>query len=126
MTGARVTVVGADRVEATMHEFADELRDLGDAHARAGALIARTAAGNVRRRTGALAASIDVRVSAQGPTITAGAGGVRYAGPIEGGWRAHGIEPQRFMRRALDTESGRVVETYVQEIDKQAHKIRGA
>ena len=126
MTGARVTVVGADRVEATMHAFADDLRDLGDAHARAGALLARTAAGNVRRRTGAMAASINVQVSAQGPVITVGNSGVKYAGPIEGGWRAHGIEPQRFISRALDSESDRVVDTYVDAVDKAARQIRGA
>jgi hypothetical protein len=123
---ARVTVIGADRVASTMSAFADDLRDLADAHARAGALLARAAAANVRRRTGRLAGSIAVTVTADGPIITAGNSGVRYAGVIEGGWRAHGIEPQTYMGRAIRSQADDVVTTYADEIDRAARQIKGA
>lgn len=124
--GASVTVIGADRVASTLHELADDLRHLDPAHHAAGNLIARQAAANVRRRTGALAASIAVTVGRDGPTVTAGNGGVRYAGPIEGGWRRHGIEPQRYMGRALTERRPDVVEEYVDAVTRAASHVKGA
>jgi len=126
MTPAAVTVIGADTVERTMHDFADALRDLAEPGRRAGAEVATAAAQNVRRRTGRLSGSIAVTVTADGPVITAGNAGVRYAGPIEGGWRAHGIEPQRYMARALESRSGAVVNHYADYVDKSARTIKGA
>lgn len=126
MTGASVTVIGADRVAATMHAFADDLRDLADTHERAGALLARAAAAGVRRRTGRLASSIAVTVTGTGPVISAGNAGVRYAGVIEGGWRAHGIEPQHYMSRAMRGELDGIVGTYVDAINQAAKQIKGA
>jgi hypothetical protein len=126
MSAATVKVIGADRVAATMHDFADDLRDLSDAHDRAGALLVRAAQAGVRRRSGALGASIVATVTATGPTVTAGNSGVRYAGPIEGGWRAHGIEPQKYMSGALKSQHDGVIETYIDAVDKAAQQIKGA
>lgn len=121
-----VAVEGADTVGRTMSDFADALRDLSVPHRRAGGEIATAAAQNVRRRTGRLAGSITVTVSADGPVITAGNGGVKYAGVIEGGWARHNIEPQHYMSRALESRAGAAVDQYVDYIGREARKIKGA
>lgn len=126
MTAAAVTVVGADQVARTLAGFADDLRDLSVPHRQAGAEIVTAAAQNVRRRTGALANSIVATVGPNGPTITAGNAGVKYAGPIEGGWRRHHIAPQRYMGRALTGRADAVVDHYVDHVAKAARQIKGA
>lgn len=126
MTAASVTVVGADTVARTMHDFADDLRDLSVPNRRAGAEVATAAAQNVRRRTGRLAGSITATVTPDGPTITAGNAGVRYAGPIEGGWRRRNIMPQHYMRNAVQSRADAVVGHYADHVDHAARQIKGA
>ena len=126
MTSAAVTVGGADQVARPLHPFADDKRDLAVPHRQAGGEIVTAAAQNVRRRTGRLAGSITATVGPDGPIITAGNAGVRYAGPIEGGWRRHGIEPQRYMSRALTGRADAVVNHYVDHIGKAARQVKGA
>lgn len=125
MAGA-VTVVGADRLARTFHEMADELRHLDDTHRRAGAELATAAAQNVHRVTGALAGSIKVTVTRDGPAVSAGNAQVRYAGPIEGGWRRRHITPQRYMGRALDSRSGAVIDEYERAVVHAARQVKGA
>jgi len=121
-----VVVVGADRLERTLQGLADDLRDLAGAHRRAGAELATTAAQNVHRVTGRLAGSITVTVGRDGPTITAGSSAVKYAGPIEGGWRRRGITPQRFMGRALAARTDDVIDEYVTAVTAATRQVKGA
>jgi hypothetical protein len=60
-----------------------------------------------------------------GVAITAGGSLVPYAGPQEGGWRRRGIRPRLYMRRALEANQSRIVDTYVTAVDDATGQIRG-
>lgn len=122
MTG-RVTVVGGDTFARTMAGFADDVRDLGDAHAAAGAAVLTAAQGRVRRRTGALAASLAVRVDAAGPTIGTA---IVYAGVQEFGWARRNITPSLALTSSLDDSADRVESIYAGAVDGAMANVRGA
>lgn len=121
-----VTVVGADTVDRTLQAMADDIRDLSVPNRQAGAEIVTAAGQNVHRVTGRLASSIVATVTADGPVITAGNAGVRYAGPIEGGWRRRNIRPQRYMARAVESRADKVIDHYVDHVAKAARQVKGA
>ena len=124
-TGERITVRGADEVARTLQAFAESLAELPDADA--GALVQRSAQGFARRRTGRMRASITVKTTEVGATVTAGVGIVRpYPLVQEYGSARRGITANRYMARAAEAQFQPVVNLYESAIDKAADKVRGA
>lgn len=125
--GEQVTVRGADTVERTMRDAADQLEDLDAPGRAAGGLIVKSAQGYARRRTGAMRSSIVATVSTAGVQVTAGEGiSSPYPAVQERGSQRHGITPNRYMAQAADSQERAVVAEYESAADKAANTVRGA
>lgn len=125
--GDRITVRGADEVAKTMHELADALDDLDAVDAQAAGIVQRSAQGFARRRTGRMRASIQTSQTEAGATVTAGVGIVRpYPSVQEYGSTRHGITPNYYMRRAVETQERPVVNLYESAVITAANKVKGA
>lgn len=101
---AGITADGAAETAAKLDQLGDQLAELPGGDKLAAELEA-TARGAAPIRTGRLAGTIRATVAGASVTLRAGAG-LPYAGPIEGGWRAHNIEPAHFVRGALEMQQG--------------------
>lgn len=95
-----VRVDGVPRVVAALAAVGVEVEDLKDAFAEISRQGAVFAAQHAPKLTGALARDIRGNRARSRATITAGRVSVPYAGAINYGWRAHGIEPAGFMQKA--------------------------
>jgi hypothetical protein len=95
-----VRVDGVPRVVAALAAIGVDVNDLKDAFAEIARQGASLAAQYAPVRTGRLAGDIRGNRSRSKATITAGRVSVPYAGAINYGWAAHGIEPSGFMQRA--------------------------
>jgi hypothetical protein len=102
------------------------LEDMQPANREVSDLMARRAADNAPRRSGALAASVQPRATATTATVISGTGTVRYAGVIEGGWRARGIRPTHFTARAVEETAPAAIQVYEQAVDRAISGIKGA
>lgn len=125
VAGQRVRVRGADTVARTMRDAAAALDDMSGATRTAAGILARAAQGNAPHRTGRLAASIRVSTGPGTGAVTAGGNGVRYAGPIEGGWRRRNIAPRLYLRRALDAQLPAMIGAYSDDVAAATKQIRG-
>jgi hypothetical protein len=68
------------------------------------------------RLTGALASSIQGNPSAQKAQILAGSAAVPYAGVIEYGWPEKNIQPQPYLREAVNSSMAYIVAKYEDNI----------
>lgn len=126
-SGDRIRVRGADRVAATLHEFADDIGDLAATDARAAGIVVKAAQSYARRQTGRMAASITPEVTSAGATVTAGVGiGSPYPAVQEYGSTRRHITANRYMARAAETQEKPVIDLYDAAIDKAADKVKGA
>lgn len=110
--GVRVT--GLNQTVRALQELGLEVDDLKDAFAGIAAEGAKKAAEFAPQRTGRLAASIRGNRAKSKAVVAAGKAKVPYAGAINYGWRARGIEPSRFMQKA-DKE---MLPVALQELDR--------
>jgi hypothetical protein len=119
--GLSVEVRGADRLSRSAAEAADAFQDLIDVNRRAAAGVAQAA--RPPRLTGALAASIrvldaNVREGVAGSSLV-------YAGVIEHGWPARGIEGAGYMAAALDARYAATVDLYADHVDRTLATVKG-
>ena len=98
-------VTGLNQVVRALLAVGVEVDDLKDAFSTIAAEGARIAAGHAPVRTGRLAGDIRGNRAKSKAVVTAGRVSVPYAGPINYGWAARGIEPSGFMQKA-DKELG--------------------
>lgn len=77
-----------------------EVDDLKEAFSSIADQGARLAAQYAPHRTGRLASDIRGNRAKSKAVVTAGRASVPYAGPINYGWAARGIEPSGFMQKA--------------------------
>lgn len=98
LSGYRVD--GLYQVVGALIAIGLEVDDLKSAFSSIADTGAQLAARYAPRRTGALAADIRGNRAKSKAVVTAGRVSVPYAGPINYGWAAHGIEPNGFMQRA--------------------------
>jgi phage gpG-like protein len=117
-----VDVQGADRLAGTLHDAADELKDLSDVNAQAGEYIRSRAAANAPRSSGRLAASLSVRVEPAAVTVESD---VVYANPIHWGWKARNISAQPFLSDALEATSSTVVDMYAANNERILSHVHG-
>jgi hypothetical protein len=118
----RVELVGGATFARTMHQLADDVQQLDDAAAAAGARVAELAAGRARRKTGALAASFGPLVTDAGVEIGSP---LVYAPPQEFGWRRRGITPSLALTSALDDSAPAVEGIYFTALDAAVSQVRG-
>ena len=116
-----VKVDGADTFARTARRAAAELRDLSDANAKIAAGIARAA--NPPRRSGRLAASLTPSATASDAEVSSS---LVYAGVIEGGWYAHGIEATRFLETAATGQQSPALDAYMAAVNDALAGVRGA
>lgn len=117
-----VEVVGADRLARTLHDAADELRDLTDVNTQAGDYIRARAAANAPRRTGRLASSLTVHVDKAAVTVESD---LIYANPIHWGWPARNISAQPFLADAVEVTSSTVVDMYDTNNERVLERVHG-
>lgn len=107
-----------------MHAAADAVADLSPVNREVADLMAARASVNAPRKSGALAASVQPRATATTATVVSGTG-LRYAGPIEGGWKARNIRPTHFTARAVEQTTPQAVTAYEHAVDKALGQIKG-
>jgi len=112
-----VKVRGADRVAATMHAAADDLRSMDAATRDYQQLLTAAARGFAPVRTGRLRASIR-------PLAAAVAATAPYAAPVEYG--TAGRRPARFMARAVDRTESDADRVFTAGADHICDQIKGA
>jgi len=104
-----IRVEGLSKLTADLLRLGVDVNDLKGAFADIADAAAREARRFAPRRSGALVASIRGNRAKNKATVTAGNGRVRYAAPINYGWRKRGIEASNYMQRASDAVKPRVV-----------------
>lgn len=98
--GRGFRVDGLNQVVRALQEIGLQVEDLKGAFSPIAAEGARVAARLAPRRTGRLAGDVRGNRAKSKAVVTVGRASLPYAGAINYGWRAHGIEPSLFMQRA--------------------------
>jgi len=113
-------VQGGDALAASLKRAADELRDLSDAHQRAGNALQQAAQTRAPRRTGRLARGIHAAVTSTGVTVGAD---VAYAWPIHSGVPGR-IVAHPFLTDALAAEQTAVLDVYTDAVTDAVGIVR--
>lgn len=93
-------VTGLREAVRDLEKLGVDLDDLKDAFAAIASQGAEEAARFVRSRSGRLAASVRGNRAKGRAVITAGRATVRYAGPVNYGWKRRHIRGQGFLQKA--------------------------
>lgn len=93
-------VDGLAAVVRALLEMGLEVEDLKDAFGDIASTGANIASRLAPRRTGRLAGDVRGSRARNKAVVSAGRSAVPYAGAINYGWTAHGIQPAYFMQRA--------------------------
>lgn len=115
-------VDGLSAVVSALLAIGLEVDDLKDAFSKIARFGAVAAARHAPRRTGRLAGDIRGNRARSKAVVTAGRVSVPYAGPINYGWAAHGIEPSYFMQKADPEIEAYALPTLVAEINSSIRK----
>jgi len=116
-----VQVEGLSRVLRQLKDLGLEVEDLKAAFAKIAAEGAERVAAHVPRKSGALAGSIRGNRAQSKAVVRAGKAAVSYAGAINYGWPARGIEPALFMQQGDQEMQPIAVRRLEEEIE---HQIR--
>jgi len=112
---SRLKVSGVSEVTKALKQLEASSADLKSAHNAVAATLVPGIAMRSPRRTGALAGSWS-------PNATATRARLRsskpYAGVIEYGWAARGIEPARMVADTIEAEQSTIVSTYERELER--------
>jgi hypothetical protein len=120
----KATIVGADKVAASLKAAADKVGDLSSAGGKAAELVASAARQSAPRLTGALAAS--TQGFTDGKT-TAGVGSdLVYAPVIHNGWSAHNIVGDPYITQAFESTEDQWTKFYDAQVADIARTVRGA
>jgi hypothetical protein len=113
-------VEGREEVAAGFDKLRSHLGDMTETHRRVlGPLIGEVAA-RTPILSGELAASWRLEASKDSGSIESG---LVYAGPIEFGWRARGIEPQAMVRDTISANVSTINDGYAKAITDDARTI---
>lgn len=99
-----VSVLGAERVARGLSALAARLRDLSPAWRQIGARMVDTAAEFTPVLTARLVDSLTARATGTDVVLSAGGGGIEYAGVQNYGWAARNIVGQQFLEHAAEAE----------------------
>ena len=121
MTGSSVELVGADRLESTLHDAAKKLEDLSAVNRDVAGVVAKAA--RPPRRTGRLAGSIRPLGTATEAAVTSA---LPYAGVIENGWPRRNIRASHFLQRAFADTQTTTTAMYAKALQGIADDVKGA
>lgn len=117
--GGGVRVENLNRTLRELKKLGLELEDLKDAFATISAEATDVIKGLTPRLSGRLASSIRGNRAKGKAIVRGGRAAVPYAGPINYGWPARGIEPAEFMQRGDDVYQPRAVQRLEEEINRK-------
>jgi hypothetical protein len=112
-----VRVSGVREVQAALKRLEADAGDLKAAHLAVSSALVPGVGLRSPRRTGALAASWAAGATKTRARITSSR---KYAGVIEYGWPARGIDPARMVRDTVDASHAEILELYQAELAKLA------
>lgn len=112
-----VRVSGVREVQSALKQLDAQASDLKSAHLAVASALVPGVGLRTPRRTGALAASWSAGATKTRARITSSE---PYAGPIEYGWPAHGIEPARMVRDTVAASTEEILATYERELARLA------
>ena len=125
VTGGTIRVEGARQLRRTLKRAGDNLDDLKDAHAAAGAIVVGAARVSGPRRSGALVGTLRASRAAASATIRAGSASVPYAGVIHWGWTGHHIRAQPWVSAAAQATEPAWTAAYASAVDRVLATVKG-
>lgn len=117
MADGGVRVEGLSKAVRALQGLGLEVDDLKNAFATIATEATEAIASKVPRRTGRLAGSVRGNRAKSKAVVRAGKKAVPWAGPINYGWRARGIEPSLFMQRGETEYTPKAVSRLEQELE---------
>ncbi len=120
-----VKVKGVNDVVRSFKQYEGAIDDLKNANSAIGTKVASTAKATAPILLGNLSRSIRPNRASSRVQIKAGGASVPYAGVIEYGWPARGIQAQPFLRRAAWQERDYTKEQYTQNLMQLSRKYIG-
>lgn len=112
-------VQGLNEVVRDLVKMGVEVDDLKDAFAKIADEAAQAASSFAPKRSGRLAADVRGNRAKSKAVVTAGRSSIPYAGAINYGWPARGIEATNFMQRADQAMQTRAVDLLEDEINQK-------
>lgn len=125
-SGGEVRIEGLNTLTRTMKRAGEDLADLKDANARAGAIVASAASAMAPRRSGRLAASVRASRAVGRARVMAGRASVPYGPPIHFGWPARHIAANPFVSQAARDTEPIWLAAYLADVEKALDGVRGA
>lgn len=125
MANFTVKVKGVNEVVRSFKQYEGAIDDLKNANANIASKVSNTAKATAPMLSGRLAGSIRPNRASARVQIKAGSGAVPYAGVIEYGWPARGIEAQPYLRRAAWDNREYTKEQYTQNLMDLSRKYIG-
>lgn len=119
MAAEGVRVEGLGKAIRQLKALGLEIDDLKAAFATIAAEGAAAVARFAPKRTGRLAGNVRGNRAQSKAVVRAGGAAVPYAGPINYGWKARGIEPAHYMRKGEQATAPTAVRRLEAEIEKQ-------
>ena len=107
-----VKVRGLREVTRSLKQYAGATDDLKEANANISSKVSKDAIAIAPKSTGTLASTIRGNRAVQKVQLKAGGARVPYAGVIEYGWPARGIEAQPYLRKAAWDNMGYVIQQF--------------
>lgn len=123
MADETVRIDGLPELLRALDVAQGELDDLQAGNTAAAATVLGAARVAVPRRSGALAASGQANTAGRQATVSFGGGRVPYAGVIEGGWHAHHISPQPYLRPAVESTRDQWIGSYERNLQAVLDKV---
>jgi hypothetical protein len=117
-----VSVKGLREVTRSLSQYAGATEDLKEANAKIGSKVAQTAIATTPKITGQLASTVKSNRAQRKVQLKAGGARVPYAGVIEYGYPARGIQAQPFLRRAIWTDRNYVIQQYSANLEALKRK----
>jgi hypothetical protein len=107
-----VKIKGLREVTRSLKQYAGATDDLKEANANISSKVAKDAITIAPKSSGTLASTIRGNRAVQKVQLKAGGARVPYAGVIEYGWPARGIEGQSYLRKAAYDNIGFVIQQF--------------
>lgn len=121
-TAVGIRIDGLTAVVRSLLAMGLEVEDLKGAFSEIARFGQVEAARFAPKRTGRLAGNIRGNRARNKAVVSAGGVAVPYAGPINYGWRAHGIEPAGFMQKADQTVEPYALKRLEQDINNSIRR----
>lgn len=118
--GAQVQVQGAAEVRRTLRALGAGTRDMSRVHRKVAAMVIGPAQGVTRRRSGDLAGSYRVKVSASKAQVSSA---LVYAPVQEFGWPRRNITPSKALTGTVESMAGSIAQVYQAEVDALVDRL---